>query len=126
VSGGYYISEAPVRSLGDSGLRGGGLSQSYGQCFTQTEPNSGHPDDGQTKQDDSDLQYDTSEGIGFHDATLAHHAPGVLIGKTCSFIDADDTEAPTVPLWTSHCRFVSHLRMAQSHKHDLDMRAPAA
>ena len=92
----HCISKAHVRSLRASGLRGAVQSILHCQRFTQTEPNTGHPDDGQAEHDDPDLQDAASMGVCFHGPTLALDAPKVLIERNGFAIDGSDERRKAV------------------------------
>jgi hypothetical protein len=77
-------------------LRGAVYSISHCERFTQTEPNTGHPDDGQTKHDDPDSEDAASNGVCFHGPTLALETPKVLIEKKHRFIHAVDARRKPV------------------------------
>jgi hypothetical protein len=76
VSGSHYVSKARFWNLRAFGPQASGLSNSHCQSFAQTQPDSSHPNDRQTEQDNPDFQNTTSEGIRFHVPTLALHRRG--------------------------------------------------
>jgi hypothetical protein len=51
----HGVSKAQIGRLRTCALAGGVLPNSHCQRLTQTEPNSSHPDDGQTKHDNPDF-----------------------------------------------------------------------